>query len=61
MQNPRDLRAAAERYRQMARKITDQRAIDALYELAAEYEAKAAMLEAEAEKVECAACSVDFR
>ena len=60
MNNPSDLRTGAERYRRMAQMVTDQRTIDALHELAAEYEARAARLEAE-EKEECASCNADFK
>jgi hypothetical protein len=38
MKTPEELRAAATRYRQLARSVTDQFALDALLELADEYE-----------------------
>jgi hypothetical protein len=40
-----ELRGKAEHYRQLALSLTDQRTIDALNDLAAEYEATAARLE----------------
>jgi hypothetical protein len=39
----------AERYRRMARTITDRRTVDALNELAAKYEAQAAAMQAAAD------------
>jgi hypothetical protein len=48
MDSPHELRARAERYKQMASRITDPQALEALRELAAGYEAIAAELEAKA-------------
>ncbi len=45
MTSPDDLRALAERYRRMVFGFTDQRAINALSDLAMEYEAQATRLE----------------
>ncbi len=42
MKTPDELRAAASRYRQLARSVTDERAVDALLKLADEYEKLAA-------------------
>src|SRR4051794_10633721 len=47
MQDPVELRAAASRYRRLAAGIIDQKAIHALIELAAEYDALAVALERE--------------
>lgn len=49
MATPSVRRLAAERYRRMARTIIDRRAINALTELADEYEAQAASMEATAD------------
>jgi hypothetical protein len=46
MPTPSARRTAAERYRRMARTITDQRTVEALNELAAKYEAQAVAMEA---------------
>ena len=46
MENSDELRQRAERYRRMALSMTDERAIEALQELAAECDALAATLEA---------------
>jgi hypothetical protein len=46
MPTPSARRVAAERYRRMARTITDQRTVEALNELATKYEALAAEMEA---------------
>lgn len=46
MTSPSEMRALAERYRRMAFSFTDRRVIDALRELAAEYELQAARSEA---------------
>ncbi len=42
MSDPDELRIQAKRYRIMALRFTDQRTVDALIELAEEYEARAA-------------------
>ena len=46
MESPDELRQRADRYRRMALSVTDEQAIEALKELAAEYDALAATLEA---------------
>ena len=46
MESPASLRQRAERYRRMVLTVTDQRATEALNELAADYEAQAERLEA---------------
>jgi hypothetical protein len=46
MDSPHELRARAERYRQMTATVTDPLALEALRELADRYEAMAAELEA---------------
>jgi hypothetical protein len=48
MDSPRELRVQAQHYRELARTIIDPRAVEAALELAAEYEALAAQLEAKA-------------
>ena len=45
MESPASLRQRAERYRRMVLTVTDQRATEALNELAADYEAQAERLE----------------
>jgi hypothetical protein len=45
--SPDDLRKRANRYRTMAANITDTRTVQALHELAAEYEARANRIEAQ--------------
>jgi hypothetical protein len=47
MKSAAELREAAQRYRQMATTITDRQTIEALHELAAEYEALADRLDAQ--------------
>jgi Protein of unknown function (DUF2934) len=47
MKTPHELRREAQRYRQLATDIDDRRAIEALRELAAEYEELAVVLERE--------------
>jgi hypothetical protein len=49
MDHPDDLRATAERYRRLAKFITDMQALEALAELADEYEALADRLEGKTE------------
>jgi hypothetical protein len=46
MESSDELRQRADRYRRMALSLTDAQAIEALEELAAEYDALAVMLEA---------------
>ncbi len=46
MSDPDELRIQAKRYRKMALRFTDQRTVDALIELAEEYEATAAQMDA---------------
>ena len=46
VESSEELRQRADRYRRMALSVTDDQAIEALKELAAEYDALAAMLEA---------------
>jgi hypothetical protein len=45
MDSPHELRARAERYKQIASKVTDPQALEALRELTGRYEAMAAELE----------------
>jgi hypothetical protein len=53
MKSPEELRAAAERYRQMAGQFVDRQTVKALRELADEYEVTAERLE----KVSCSCAS----
>jgi hypothetical protein len=59
MPTPSARRVAAERYRRVARTITDPRTVEALNELAAKYEAQAAAMEAAAMEAAAKASSVD--
>jgi hypothetical protein len=45
MTKPEELRAVAQRYREIGKRITDPRTIDALAELAQEYDRKADEME----------------
>ena len=45
MDSPRELREKAERYKHLAKTVTDPQALEALHELTARYEAMAAELD----------------
>jgi hypothetical protein len=48
VESPQELREKAEHYRSLARQVTDPQAIQALQDLAAQYDAETARLEAKA-------------